>query len=141
MVAGLSGLAIPAGALLGVAAVFGGKQVIEERGRQLTQRRQQARTAIRQFLDEAEFEVAKALRDLTRELTRQVRDHYAERIAERLRTCAVAVESLERALGEDEQARFVQLRDLREDAARIDGVLARLEALRAGFSGGQGASA
>lgn len=136
MVAGLSGLAIPAGALLGVAAVFGGKQVIEERGRQLTQRRQQARTAIRQFLDEAEFEVAKALRDLTRELTRQVRDHYAERIAERLRTCAVAVESLDRALGEDEQARLVQLRDLREDAVRIEGVLARLETLRAGLAGG-----
>jgi hypothetical protein len=80
--------------------------------------------------------VAKALRDLTRELTRQVRDHYAERIAERLRTCAVAVESLGRAIGEDEQARLVQLRDLREDAVRIEGVLARLETLRAGLAGG-----
>jgi len=139
MMAGLAGLALPAGAIIGVAAVFGGKQLVEERGRQLVQRRQQAKTTLRQFLDEAEFEISRTMRDLARELNRQLRDYFAARIAERLQTCTAVIESLQQALQEDDRARAGQLRGLRAEVANTDVILARLDEIEAGLAPGTAA--
>lgn len=135
---GLAGIALSTGVLLGVAAVFGGKQVLDERKRQVAVRRQEARTAIRQFLDEAEFEVNKALRDLSREQNRRLRDHYNERISERIRTCTETVATLERALQENGAAREAQIKELREQDARIATVLKRLLQRRSEIAGPAG---
>lgn len=137
VMAGLAGIALSTGVLLGVAAIFGGKQLVDERKRQVTVRRQEARTAIRQFLDEAEFEVGKALRDLSREHNRRLRDHYSERIAERLRTCMDAAASLERGLQEDDAARQQRIVELREQARQIDIILDRLVRRRDELTGAE----
>lgn len=126
MMTGLAGIVLSTGVLLGIAAVFGGRQVLDERKRQVAVRRQEARTAIRQFLDEAEFEVNKALRDLSREQNRRLREHYNERISERIRTCAETVATLERGLQESGAAREAQISELREQDARLEAMLERL---------------
>lgn len=126
MMTGLAGIAVSTGVLLGVAAIFGGKQLLDERKRQVAARRQEARTAIRQFFDEAEFEVGKALRELSRDMNRRLRDHYSDRLAERLRTCADTAASLERGLQEDAATRKVRIEELRAQAGQLDAILEKL---------------
>ena len=56
MLGTLLGAAVVGPAALGVAAVFGGKEVLSERRRQLADRRQQARAFLGTFLEEVRFE-------------------------------------------------------------------------------------
>ncbi len=76
----LAGLALTTGATLGIGALFGGKQIMDERKRQVTARRQQARQAVRQFVDDVQFEASKSLRDLGRDLQRSARDRFVAHI-------------------------------------------------------------
>lgn len=132
MMGGLAGIALSTGMMLGVGAIFGGKQIFEERRKQLTQRRQKARAAVRQFLDDVQFEVGKSMREVSRELQRQLRDHFSERIAESVRTCAAAADNLHTNAQKDEGFRTRRITDLRKDVETLSGVRARLTAASAG---------
>ena len=114
MLGSLAGIALSTGMMLGVGAIFGGKQIFEERRKQVTQRRQKARAAIRQFLDDVQFEVGKSMREVSRELQRQLRDHFADRIAESVRTCAAASENLHKSAQQDEATRLLRTTQLRD---------------------------
>lgn len=135
MLSTLAGFAASGGVLVGIAAAFGGKQVVEERKRQVAARRQEARTAIRQLLDDTEFEVGKALRDLSRELNRRLRDHFTEQIAARIRSCSEAVISLERAVQEDEATRAARIGELRAQKGQVEVLIGRLAVRRASLAG------
>ena len=130
MVASLSGIAIATVALAGAGIVFGGKQILDERKRQLTQRRQQARTSVRQFLDDVQFEVTKTTRDLSRQLQRQLRDHFSERIAELTRTYAQAADGLQKALTQGEAERTARRRELEGITSDLDKLARSIEAAR-----------
>ena len=134
MLGGLAGLALTTTMLVGIGAVFGGKGLLDERKKQVTQRRQKARNAVRQFLDDVQFETSKSMRDLTRNLQRQLRDHFSERIGESIRTCATAAESLEASLRQTRSAREARLAVLRKDLQSLKSVDARIGALQAGSS-------
>ena len=56
MLGTLLGAAVVGPAAIGVAAVFGGKEVLDSRRRQLADRRQQARSFLATFLEEVRFE-------------------------------------------------------------------------------------
>lgn len=110
----LAGLALTTGATLGIGAIFGGKQIMDERRRQVITRRQQARQAIRQFVDDVQFEASKSLRDLGRDLQRNARDVFSGHInstsqelsatVDRVRSAATAEEGTRRtALATSEQ--------------------------------------
>ena len=117
--ASLAGIAVTALALAGVGVIFGGKQLFEERAKKVMQRRQQARTSIRQFLDDAQFEISKSLRDLSRDLQRRLRDHFSERLEELNVAYRESAESLQRALKDDEQATATHLEALRGSVHEI----------------------
>ena len=78
-------------------AVFGGKQVLSERRRQLADRRQQARSFVAGFVEEVRFEADGRLASLLDEVQRQMRARFAERIRELRRTFAESAAGLERA--------------------------------------------
>ncbi len=66
MLGTLAGAAIVGPAALGVALLFGGKQVVDERRRQLADRRQQARAFVSGFIEDVQFEVEGRLGDPAR---------------------------------------------------------------------------
>ncbi len=72
--------------LLGVAALFGGLQVSEERKRKIATRRQSARQQVRQFMDDVQFEVTNEMTGMLRDLQRDMRDEFGDRLAELQRT-------------------------------------------------------
>jgi hypothetical protein len=88
MLGTLAGAAVVGPAALGVALLFGGKQVVDERRRQLADRRQQARAFVSGFIEDVQFEVEGRLGTLLADLQRQMRERFAERIRQLQRTNA-----------------------------------------------------
>ena len=105
----LAGLALTTGATLGIGAVFGGKQIMDERRRQVTARRQQARQAVRQFVDDVQFEASKSLRDLGRDLQRRARDHFVGHINTTSEELSASIERVRSAANAEEGVRRKQL--------------------------------
>jgi Dynamin family len=126
-----------AGSLLGVlvaplslalGAGIGAKIIRDERQRQVTYRRQQAKVAARKYVDEIAFLVGKDSRDALRQTQRQLRDAFQSRAASIHRSTEVALDAAERAsrlAPPDRAARAEQLaaesgelRALRAEASR-----------------------
>lgn len=74
--------------LLGIGAVFGGMGLADDRKRKIAARRQAARSQVRQFLDDVQFEMGNQIGNLIREIQRDLRDEFTERITELVRTYA-----------------------------------------------------
>src|SRR6185437_10847266 len=104
MLGTLLGAAVVGPAALGVAAVFGGKEVLSERRRQLADRRQQARAFLGTFLEEVRFEADGRLASLLDDVQRQMRARFADRIHELRRTFAETAEALERSAAQADEA-------------------------------------
>ena len=72
--------------LLGIGAVFGGMGLADDRKRKIAARRQAARSQVRQFLDDVQFEMGNQIGNLIREIQRDLRDEFSDRISELVRT-------------------------------------------------------
>jgi hypothetical protein len=105
--------------MLGIGAVFGGIGLSEERKRKVAQRRQTARSQVRQFLDDVQFEVGNQISLLVRDIQRALRDEFTERLGELQRTYTEAAKQAQENLQRTDQER-------KQRAAEID---ARLKAL------------
>ena len=105
---GLLGRYLPVGAAaimfsnpvtLVLGAAFAGKQVRDVRRQSLTARRQQARSAVRSFLDAFQLEASNRLAEVMRERSRALRDHFVERVAELQATAQALAEQAQRDVG------------------------------------------
>jgi len=103
--ASLAGVALAGPVSLGVAALFGAKQILDTRKAALKQRRQEARMILRQFIDEVMGEVGNRARQLVQDLHRLLRDHYSARLQELSRSTAAALQSSQEALARDRAGR------------------------------------
>jgi hypothetical protein len=129
MLGTLLGAAVMGPAVLGVAAVFGGKQVLDERRRQLADRRQQARSFLGGFVEEVRFEADGRLASLLDEVQRQMRARFADRIRELRRTFAESATALERATEQAESERRARFVAVHAELSSIDDIRGRVVAL------------
>ena len=120
MLGALLGAAVVGPAVLGVAAVFGGKEVLNERRRQLADRRQQARSFLGGFFEEVRFEADGRLASLLDEVQRQMRARFTDRIRELRRTYAESAAALERASEQADAERRARLPLVRGKLDEID---------------------
>jgi hypothetical protein len=123
MVGQLAGLTLinPLTAVVGLG--LGRRALRDERKRQLTLRRQQAKQAVRRYLDEVSFAVNKDSRDALRRVQRDLRDEFtarAEQLQRSTREALAAAEAAARQTAQEGSARL----------ANIDAELARLAAVR-----------
>jgi hypothetical protein len=125
MLGALLGAAVVGPAVLGVAAVFGGKEVLSERRRQLADRRQQARSFLAGFFEEVRFEADGRLASLLDDIQRGMRARFADRIRELHRTFSETAEALERAADQADESRRTRLAELGVELAGIDALRAR----------------
>jgi hypothetical protein len=111
----------PLTAVIGIG--MGRRALKDERKRQMMMRRQQAKQAVRRFLDDISFAVSKETRDALRQVQRDLRDEFTER-AEQLgrstREALAAAEAAARRTAEEAAAR----------TKAIDVELARLATVR-----------
>ena len=107
----------------------GGKEVLSERRRQLTDRRQQARSFIGEFVDEVRFEADGRLATLVDDVQRQMRARFADRILELHRTYTDSAEALESAAAQAGEGRRRRRDELLGALVELDAVAARIAAL------------
>ena len=107
----------PATAVIGI--LMGGRAVRDEKQRQLTMRRQQAKATVRQFVDDASFELNKEIRDELRRLQRALRDHYSQCAEELNRSVAASLAAAKSAMQAGQAERDKRLRDVQAERVRI----------------------
>jgi hypothetical protein len=119
MFGGMVGITL--GPLLPLAAglVLGRKSLRDEKERQLTIRRQQAKNAFRKYVDEAQFVVGKDSRDRLRTIQRQLRDHYSARAEEFLRSLTETQRAAQEALQSDQAGRQQRQRAVQTELDRL----------------------
>lgn len=121
--------------LLGVGALFGSMGLAEDRKRKVAVRRQTARSQVRQFLDDVQFEVSNKIAALVRDIQRDLRDEFGDRLAELVRTC---VETTQRVQQDSQtsttqrQARTTELDNSLKAFARLQTLLAAAQGAAAG---------
>ena len=99
--------------------------MLDERRRQLADRRQQARSFLIEFTEEVRFEADGRLTSLLDEVQRQMRARFADRIRELRRTYSDTAEALERASTRADNSRRTRLAELTVELAGIDALRAR----------------
>jgi gas vesicle protein len=111
--------AIVAPIAIGAGLLMSGKSLGDERKRLITKRQNEAKTASRRYVDDAQFQVGKDSRDRLRQVQRDLRNHFTEQ-----------AEQLKRTLTESQQAaeRAVKASQSERDARRAE-ITAELEAL------------
>lgn len=112
--------------LLGVGALFGGMGVMDDRKRKIQMRRQAARSQVRQFMDDVQFEVGNQTNNLIKEIQRELRDEFGERLAELLRTYTETANSTQAAAQKSQAERQAR-------GAEVDTSLKSLAAIQAGL--------
>jgi hypothetical protein len=130
LVGTLLGAAIVGPAVLGVAAIYGGKEVLDERRRRLVDRRQQARTFVGDLIEEVRFQVDGRLTTVLDEMQRQMRAQFTERIGELHRTVGASVAALERAARHEATERRQRQIEVAATTDEIDALHERLVAIR-----------
>jgi hypothetical protein len=126
MVGNLAGLALAAPVSVGVAAFFGAKQVLDTRQTALKQRRQEARTVTRQYIDEVNLEVSNRTRQSIQDFHRALRDHYGARLQELSRSTTAALRTTQESLAKDQAGRQQRAEQLRQWSAQLHGQLDEL---------------
>ncbi|MEX2552243.1 MAG: dynamin, partial [Actinomycetota bacterium] len=115
---GLS-LAMFSPATVAIGLVMGKRGLGEEKKRQLAMRRGQAKNAVRKYVEEARFLVAKDSRDTIRKINRQLRDHFAGLAEELHRSTNEAVLSAQHAASMGQEERAKHLRNVEAELRRI----------------------
>lgn len=116
-----AGVAVVLLAPVGIAAgaVLGRRIIRDERSRQLTNRRQQAKAAVRRYVDDVGFLATKECRDALRRTGRTLRDEFTARAAAVHRSSTTALTRAEAAGSLDPASRRRREAELAEDAARL----------------------
>ncbi|HZN77387.1 MAG TPA: dynamin family protein [Micromonosporaceae bacterium] len=104
---------------IGIGLVMGHKGLREEKKRQQTQRRSQAKNAMRRYCDEVNFVMGKDSRDTLRRIQRQLRDHYSGLAEELNRSNAQALQAATDAAKRTQAERDQRLRDLGAELDRL----------------------
>lgn len=118
--------------MLGIGALFGSISLVEDRRRKVTQRRQMARTQVRQFLDDVQFEVGNQIATLTREIQRDLRDEFTEQLGELQRTYTEAARRAQENAQRSQQER-------QSRTAELDQLIAALTKIESALAGSTGA--
>ncbi|MGZ4109234.1 MAG: hypothetical protein ACXVP7_06065, partial [Actinomycetota bacterium] len=114
-----AGLAMINPLSIGVGVLLAGQAVFGERTRALASRRQEAKTVVRQYVDELTFQVGKDSRDAVRHAQRDLRDFFLERVDETERSIAEALASAQEAVKGGEAGRQQRLKQVQEAAQRL----------------------
>ena len=139
MMFGMMGQFLPAAAgallatnpvLLGIGALFGGMGLSEDRKRKVQMRRQTARTQVRQFLDDVQFEVTNQLTGVVRDVQRELRDEFTTRLGELQRTYTDAAKSAQ------EDAQRTQA-ERSQRGGELDQSITMLKKIEAAFGAGR----
>lgn len=130
---GMVGIGMVALAPLGLVAgvLLGKKTVKDERERAITIARQQAKQALRKYVDEVSFGVGKESRDALRDVQKELRDLFTARATELSRSTKEALSAAQGAMNADSASRSERLKALGVQIDQINDVQRHCEEILA----------
>jgi GTPase Era involved in 16S rRNA processing len=127
---GFAGVVLAAPVIAGLGLALGTKGLKDERDRQITQRRAQAKQAARKYIDDVTYALGNETRDVVRGVQRRLRDHFTSRAQEQLMTATTALAAARRAVELDTNTRERRQADVEAELQRVDRLEARVLAAR-----------
>lgn len=118
--AAIGAVVLSAPLTLGLGAAFAGGQLLTANKRKFEQRRQRAKAAVRQFVDDVQFEVNNQLAEVVRDLQRSIRDEFTERVTELLRTYTETAQRAQADAQRDQSVRGQRLTEVRAALAGLE---------------------
>jgi gas vesicle protein len=123
MIGRLAGLALATPVSVGVGVLFGAKQVMDERKRLLEKRRQEARTAARRYLSQAQTDLSAGVREQIKDAQRALRDEVSERLNQLNETYTTTIRSIETGLRQADEQRRTLVPRLDQRLGELDAIM------------------
>lgn len=118
------------GPVVGVIGLLMGRKALrDEKARQVAQRRQEAMTAVRRYVDDVGFVVGKEVRDSLRRAQRELRQLFSDRAGELQRSAAEALQGAQRSLELVDAGRDERIEAIDKELMRIRTLRDRARAL------------
>jgi hypothetical protein len=114
---------------IGAAIFMSGKAIGDERKKQATRRKNEARAAMRRYVDDVTFQVAKDSRDRLRAVQRDLRDHFTEQADQLKRSLLESQQAAERAVKASRAEREIRLAEIAKELEQLELVRRRARAL------------
>jgi len=114
---------------IGAAIFMSGKAIGDERKKQATRRKNEARAAMRRYVDDVTFQVAKDSRDRLRVVQRDLRDHFTAQADQLKRSLLESQQATERAVKASRAEREARLTEITKQLEQLDLVRKQARAL------------
>ncbi|HWM00041.1 MAG TPA: dynamin family protein [Nocardioidaceae bacterium] len=114
---------------VGAGLLMGRKAVGDERRRLITKRQNDARTALRRYVDDVTFHVGKDSRDMLRGVQRVLRDHFTAQAEQMKRSLQESLKAAETSVKATKAERDTRLAELNAELARLDKVAQQVRTL------------
>ncbi len=114
---------------IGAGLVMAGKTVGDERKRIVTKRQNEAKAAVRRYVDDVTFQIAKDSRDRLRAVQRDLRDHFTRQAEQLKRSLQESQQATERALKASRAEREARLAEITAELERLEVVRRHARAL------------
>ncbi|MDN5750136.1 MAG: dynamin family protein, partial [Pseudonocardia sp.] len=114
---------------LGAGLLLGGKTISDERRRIVTRRQNEARQAVRRYIDDVTFQVGKDSRDMLRQVQRDLRDHFTAEAEQTSRSLQQSLRATEGSLKSSKADRQKRLTQIKDDLQRLERLQQRVRTL------------
>ncbi|MGH3751534.1 MAG: dynamin family protein [Pseudonocardiaceae bacterium] len=105
---------------VGAGLLLGGKTITDERRRVVSRRQQEAKAAVRRYLDDVKFQASKESRDMLRRVQRDLRDHFTTQAEEMSRSLSDSLRAAERSVKTSTGDRERRLAEIKTELERLE---------------------
>lgn len=109
---------------IGAAVLLGGKTIGDERKRIVQRRQNDAKAALRRYVDDVTFHAGKESRDMLRVLQRDLRDHFTALAEQLKRSLQESIQSAQKSVKASSEDRSVRLKEIAAELAALEKVRA-----------------
>jgi predicted GTPase len=114
---------------IGAGLVLGGKTLKDERRRVITRRQQEAKSAVRRYIDDVKFQASKESRDMLRRVQRDLRDHFTTQAEEMNRSLGDSVRAAERSVKTSSAERERRFGEINSELQQLETLQQRVRTL------------
>jgi len=105
---------------IGAGLLLGGKTITDERRRITSRRQNEAKTAVRRYIDDVIFQASKESRDMLRRVQRALRDHFTTQADETNRSLSDSLRAAEKSVKTTKGERERRLTEIKAELERLE---------------------
>jgi hypothetical protein len=109
---------------IGAGLLMGRRTIGDERKRIVTKRQNDAKAALRRYIDDVTFHVSKDSRDMLRGVQRVLRDHFTAQAEQMKRSLQESIQVAEKSVKASTVERDARLTEIKAELAKLDAVRA-----------------